>query len=141
MAEILILNHDSWKEDLTEKQLAEYVKTYSEKFMQKYNARQRKGDIVQIEDDGHFTDKGRGYDKDHFDLVIIKGKTKKDLEEYRKPLMKDGWKYEYNIETMEGEMVYTPTIEKKFSANILGVSDKDTIPISKINVKTIEVTP
>ena len=139
MAEILILNHDSWMEDLTEKQLAEYVERYSEKFMQKYNARQRKGDIVQIEDDGHFTGKGRGHDKRHFDLVIIKGKTKKELEEYRKPLVKDSWKYEYNIETMEGEMVYTPTLEKKFCANILGVADKEKITISKISVK--EVSP
>lgn len=135
MAEILILNHDSWMEALTEKQLAEYVKNYSEKFMDKYNSRQMKGDVVQIEDDGHFTSKGRGYDKRHFDLVIVKGKTKEDLKEYSKPLIKDAWEYVYDIDTMKGEVVYKPLIEKKFSANILGVVDKSQISVAQIKVK------
>lgn len=119
-------------DELDEKQLAGYVEKYP-KFMEKYDARTQKGDIVQIEDDGHFTGKGRGYDDKNFALVIIKGKTKKDLQHLTGPLLEDHWALEFDEETMTSKAVYAPILRKKFKANVIG--EKSEITESDIEVK------
>lgn len=46
---------------------------HRQKFVAKYNSRQRKGDIVEIQEDGFWTVVGRGWDKKNFDLLVISG--------------------------------------------------------------------
>ena len=42
-----------------------------ERFQVKYNIRSKKGDIVEIQEDGFWTD--RGWDKAHYDLLVVPG--------------------------------------------------------------------
>jgi len=126
MAELLVLNHDSWMEKLDAKQLAEYVKKYP-KFMTKYNARQRKGDVVDIQDDGHWTGKGRGYNKDHYDVVIVKGKKAAELRDYRGSLTKEAATAEK-----------APEIVSKFRANIASYTNEQEVSLSSVTIKTVE---
>jgi hypothetical protein len=119
---------------LDAKQLEAYVSKYP-KFMDKYNARTQKGDIVQIEDDGHFKS---GYDKENFALVFIKGKTKKDLQYLMGPLLEDKWTLGFDKETMTSKAIYTPIIRKKFKNNVGTVVDKVEVLLEAVTVKTLE---
>ena len=134
MAEILIFNREHWMDKLDEKQLAAYVEKYP-KFMDKYNARTQKGDIVQIEDDGHFTGTGRGYDKGSYDLVIMKGYTKKELQHLTGPLLEDHWDMIFDSTTMTSKAVYAPIRHKKFKSNVVAV-DKAEIALTAIVEKS-----
>ena len=128
MAELLILKRDSWMESLSSEELDKYLAKYPN-FAEKYNARERKGDVVEIQEDGFWTKTGRGYDKENFDMVIVKGKTKAELISMSQPLLKltgeviDGKtqttlakKFRYNISTYtnEGEVSLTEFTEKLF---------------------------
>jgi len=136
MAELLVKNHDHWMDALDEKQLSAYLLKYP-KFMDKYNARTQKGDIIEIKDDGHFTGKGRGYNKDHFDLVIVKGKTAAELSNLRGALLEDAWTTVFNEETKKNEEIYTPIILKKFKANVPSYTDKAEIVLTAITMKVL----
>ncbi|MEO5366075.1 MAG: hypothetical protein H7831_06920 [Magnetococcus sp. WYHC-3] len=135
MAELLVFNREHWMDKLDEKQLAAYVEKYP-KFMDKYNARTQKGDIVQIEDDGHFKN---GYDKRSFDLVIIKDKTKKELQYLIGPLLEDAWTMKFDDVTMTSKAVYTPMLKKKFKATVGSVVDNAEVALTSVTIKTLEV--
>ena len=123
MAELLVLNRNSWMDELDEKKLNEYLAKYPKTFPVKYNSRQQKGDIVEIRDDGFFTGARRGYDKTAFDVVIVKGKTAKELMYLRDPLC-----------TVDGEK---KIMLKKFKYNVGACVDKQEISLSNITEKVI----
>jgi len=134
VAEILVFNREHWMDKLDEKQLATYVEKYP-KFMDKYNARTQKGDVVQIEDDGHFKN---GYDKRSFDLVIVKDKTKKELQSLMGPLLEDAWEMKFDPVTMESKAIYTPILIKKFKSTVPIYDDKAEISLTAVVEKVIE---
>lgn len=137
MAELLILNRDHWMNTLTQKQIDEYVANYGAKWLDKYNARAEKGDVVDIKEDGHWTGVGRGYDKDHFDVVVVKGKTVQELEYLRGSLIEVKEQYIYDIELMEGRFEPYDFVHKKFKSNISTWVDKEEINLTSVVQKVI----
>ena len=67
MAELLIYNARDWKDDLTEKQIAEYEKR-SPTFRLQYEARLQKGDVIAVYPDGKCKEKPSPHSK----YIIIK---------------------------------------------------------------------
>jgi len=136
MAELLIFNRKHWMDDWDEKQLAEYVQKYP-KFMFKYNVRQQKGDVVDVKDDGHWTGPGRGYDKESFDVVIVKGKTAEELKYLREPLTEPQMIPIYKNEFEIAKWVNSPKMVRKFSHNISSYKDKDEIALTSVSKKVL----
>lgn len=110
MAEFLIYNKDHWMDSLTKEQLDEYVKKYPN-FMDKYNARMEKGDVVEVRPDGYWTGpKAPGYDKSIFLMV-----TKPGL------LFVDAKHYGTSLKDSSGKLI------KKRKYNFTNVTDKQVI--------------
>ena len=59
MAEFLIYNKDHWMDSLTQGQIRGYTKN-NPNFMDKYNARYQRGDIVEVREDGFYTNTLKG---------------------------------------------------------------------------------
>jgi hypothetical protein len=80
MAEILVQNFDNWMSLLTVAELKVYTNKYP-KFQTKYNSRSMRGDVVEIQDDGFWTVTGRGWDEDHYDLLVVPKLSKAEARE------------------------------------------------------------
>ena len=65
MAEYLIFNKDHWMDSLTQ----EYLDTKDIKFIEKYDARYQRGDIVEQRENGYWTT-GKGFNKNAFVVVV-----------------------------------------------------------------------
>ena len=73
MAEFLVYNKENWMDALTQKQIDEHL-VDDDDFMTKYNARDQKGDIIEVREDGYWTDgKRKGFGSPAFSLVTIPG--------------------------------------------------------------------
>ena len=84
MAEFLIYNKDHWMDKINQ---AEYNKLIStSKGQQKYSARYRRGDIVEVRPDGFYTNTLKGdLSKWPFRVVVVEG-LKPDTK-YTEPVM------------------------------------------------------
>ncbi len=72
-AEFLIYNKDHWMDALTQTQIDEYVQKYPN-FMDKYDARYQRGDIVEVRPDGFYTSTLKGdLSKWAFRVVVVTG--------------------------------------------------------------------
>ncbi len=108
MAEMLVQNFNNWLERLTPIDLSSYISRYPKTFQAKYDARSKKGDIVEIQEDGFWTVVGRGWDKEHYDLLVVPGLGKKEARD------------KYGGCLIDGE-----TIKVKFKTNITMAPDVD----------------
>jgi len=79
MADLLILNIDHWMDKLTEDDLVEYTKKHSN-FMDKYNRRSQKGDVIEVQEDNHWADSQTG--KGKFKILRLPGVKKVDAIHY-----------------------------------------------------------
>ena len=80
MAEFLIYNKEHWMDSLTQKEIDEQV-AKNEHFMDKYNARYQKGDIVEVQPNGFWTDgKRKGFGFYAFALVTIPNMSLKECQ-------------------------------------------------------------
>ena len=79
MADLLILNIDHWMDKLTEDDLVEYTKKHSN-FMDKYNRRSQKGDVIEVQEDNHWADTQTG--KGKFKILRLPGVKKVDAIHY-----------------------------------------------------------
>ena len=108
-------------ESLTQQQIDEYV-AKDPKFIISYNARQRKGDIVEIQPDGFWTKVKRGFDKANFDLLVVAGLS---AEEARQ-------KYGGSLKVVDPEDETKTILKAKFKANIdLTVDEEQKAAIDK----------
>ena len=123
MAEMLVQNFDNWLEKLTPTDLAKYISRYPKTFQAKYDGRSVKGDIVEIQEDGFWTVVGRGWDKEHFDLLVVPLLTVKEArEKYGGALYDDG------------------NMTAKFKANIIMTVDVDKKQeVTKANFESVVV--
>ena len=64
--ELLIFSGTTYMDDLKESDVVEYEKNYPG-FTQKYNARYQAGDVIEVQEDGFFDN--RGFRKDKFKLL------------------------------------------------------------------------
>ncbi len=80
MAEFLIYNKDHWMDSLSTAEIIERVKD-NEHFQAKYNARYQRGDIVEVQPDGHWTNRGT-WSEHAFVLVVIWGMSKEETQKY-----------------------------------------------------------
>lgn len=128
MAEFLIYNKDHWCDALTEKQIKEYVKKYP-KFMDKYNARIQRGDVIEVRPDGYWTGpKAPGYDKSVFLLVTKPGLSLEDAKQYQKALYGEETFTQVWLEKQQRfESVSDVKIVKKRKYNFTDVTDKQII--------------
>ena len=85
MADLLILNIDHWMDKLTEDDLVEYTKKHSN-FMDKYNCRSQKGDVIEVQEDNHWADTQTG--KGKFKILRLPGVKKVDAIHYVDKLKK-----------------------------------------------------
>ena len=85
MADLLILNIDHWMDKLTEDDLVEYTKKHSN-FMDKYNRRSQKGDVIEVQEDNHWADSQTG--KGKFKILRLPGVKKVDAIHYVDKLKK-----------------------------------------------------
>ena len=86
MAEFLIYNKDHWMDALTPQQLDEYCLKHLN-FMDKYEARYQRGDVVEIHEDG-FWGTGPYPRTDVFRVVRVSGMSVQDAKQYHIPLEK-----------------------------------------------------
>ena len=110
MAEILVQNFDNWMEKLSPVELAAYNAKYPKTFQAKYDCRSKKGDIVEIQEDGFWTVVGRGWDKEHFDLLVVPTLTVKEAREQYGGCLKDG---EILKAKFRANITMTPDVNKK----------------------------
>ena len=68
--ELLIYNKEHWMDSLTQEEITEQSKT-NEHFMEKYNSRYQRGDIVEVREDGYWDQ--RGFNKNAFAVVRVEG--------------------------------------------------------------------
>ncbi len=115
MAEFLIYDKAHWMDALTDQEVADR-EIASPGFMNKYNSRYQRGDIVESRPDGYWTGVFRkGFNKNAFALLIIPDKdlsiSKEELmtplEEVTNPnteneirVMKKRRKYDINIDSL-----------------------------------------
>jgi len=126
MAEFLIYNKDHWMDALDQQKLDEYCFKYPN-FMEKYNARYQRGDIVEIHEDG-FWGTGPYPRKDVFRVVRVTGMSLKDAQAYHVPLEK----VEFDLDE-EGKIQYDDKMEaltkttmlKRCRYSVLSGVDKD----------------
>ena len=79
-------------------------------FQAKYDARSKKGDIVEIQEDGFWTVVGRGWDKAHFDLLVVPGLPKEEALQKYGGCLKDG---EILKAKFRANITMTPDVNKK----------------------------
>ena len=73
MAEFLIYNKEHWMSKLTSAEIAEYTKT-DKYFPEKVAGQYVKGDIIEVRQDGFYTDpKARGFNKNAFRVISVPG--------------------------------------------------------------------
>ena len=135
MAEFLIYNKDHWMDALKQEQIDEYVKKYP-KFMDKYNARTERGNVIEVRPDGYWTGtKAKAYRKNTFLVVTVSGLSLKDAEQYGKPLIQVLLMPVWNEDTQEFETEWIPKIIKKRKFNFSNVTDKQTFSsISQVTI-------
>ena len=134
MAELLIYKGPNWMDDLTQEQLAEYVKKFPN-FMDRYNARNRPGDIIDVKPDG-FWDK-RGHGKEKFYVVKVpnldfeRAKTLTLPELDGEALLKKR-KYKADVESLTFDIDSKTTVPNLPSAKIYDkTTDKQVTVLSK----------
>lgn len=124
MAEFLIYNKEHWMDALTQEQLDGYVQKYP-KFMDKYNARNQRGDVVEVRPDGYWTgSKAPGYDKSVFLLVTVPGLKFDDAKKYGEPLTVQFPVSVLNEDTGEFEDEWQSRLIKKRKYSFNNVIDK-----------------
>jgi hypothetical protein len=139
MAEFLIYNKDHWMDALTPQQLDEYCLKYPN-FMEKYNARYQRGDIVGIHEDGFWGD-GPYPRKDVFRVVRVMGMTLKDALQYHVPLEK----VEFDLDK-DGNIQYDDKMEamikttmlKRCRYSILSGDGKDVNVVTSANFQVLD---
>ena len=86
MAEFLIYNKVHWMSELSQQDVEVYIKKYP-KFLEKYDARDQTGDVVEVRPDGYWTGaKAKAYNKSAFLVVAVPGLPFKDAKYYGEPL-------------------------------------------------------
>jgi hypothetical protein len=89
MSEFLIYNKVHWMSELSQEEVADYIKKYPN-FLAKYDARNQMGDVVEVRPDGYWTGpKAPGYDKSVYLVVTVPGLSFKDARHYGEPLTDD----------------------------------------------------
>ena len=117
--ECLVKNY-SWMDDLAKASRVDALKSKDENFKAKYDRRETIGDIIEVREDGYWSDPttGKGYRKDRFDLVCCPGE---DLTGMADPL----------TEEVDGERV---VVKKRGHSIDLSTLDKTKkIELSKVN--------
>ena len=137
MAEFLIYNKDHWMDVLTEKQLAGYVAKYPD-FLDRRKLVAKKGDIIEVKEDGHWTGKGRGYDKEHFAVVILKDVPLKDVVHLRKGLYKDNFVLHFDEATMTHKALNETILVRKNGHYLGTFKDKQEVSMADITTKVVE---
>lgn len=125
MAEFLIYNTNHWMDALDSEQIAEYVKKCPKTFMDKYNARYQKDDVVEVQLGGYWIGpKAKAYDKSVFLLVIVQEPTFEDAKKYARPLYAQFPQSVLNPETYEFETEWVEKMVKKRRYSFSNVVDK-----------------
>jgi len=78
MAELLVYRGPHWMDSLTVEQITELGKT-DKHFAEKYAARYRPGDIVEVRPDGYWS-KTHGWNRRAFNLLRLPGVTVRDAQ-------------------------------------------------------------
>ena len=135
MAEFLIYDGDHWMNYLSEEQIAGYVKKYPN-FMDKYNSRYRKGDIIEVRPDGHYTGaKARNFRKDKFSIVSIPGMKVEDAKQYNKR------SYAEAGTDAKGNQMYSVVRKSRYNIkNVVAKGEIVTMNLSSLNVEDKELT-
>lgn len=115
MAELLIYNKSHWMDALTPEQVAERVQA-SPEFQRKYDARYQRGDVVEVREDGYWTEK-HGWNKKVFSLFCVRDLSVNDAEKYIESLEEIKTLLKFNDETMEHRVVEIPEIKKRRKYN------------------------
>lgn len=123
MAEMLVQNFDNWMTRLTQEQFDNCVAEHPN-FMEKYNARSKKGDIVEIQADGFWTKTRRGWDKAHYDLLVVPKLSKAEA-----------------LKLYGGSLEHGENIKAKFKGNVTMTVNKEEITETafkeRVLVKTV----
>ena len=139
MTEFLIYNKDHWMDALDQKQLDEYCMKHSN-FMQKYNARYQRGDIVEIHEDGFWTGaNAKGFDKSAFRMLSVPGMSLKDAQQYHVPYTK----IEFDLDT-DGNIQYDENMEVRTKTVMLNrckfsIFSGDSKDVEVVAIKDLQI--
>lgn len=84
MAELLIYNTTHWMDKLTSEQVAQMRAKYPD-WDARYAARHQKGQVIEIRQDGFWSEKGLYPRKDVFRVVLLPGVKPEDLKHLLEP--------------------------------------------------------
>lgn len=85
MAEFLIYDKDHWMDSLTQKQINDNEKEHPG-FKDKYNRRYQRGDIIEVQEDGFWTQKRAGFGSHAFSLIVVPGLLLETALQFTRPL-------------------------------------------------------
>ena len=124
MAEFLIYNKEHWMDSLTEEQIKEYI-AKRPKFLEGYEARYQRGDVVEVRPDGYWTgEKAKKYRKDAFLMVSVPGISFEEAKQYQKPLTQEFPVSVWNKEINDYETDWVRKTIKTRRFNFGELSDK-----------------
>jgi len=109
MADLLILNKDHWMDKLTAQEVADREKA-SPGFQAKYNRRNQKGDIIEVQEDGHYGDTQTG--KGKFKILRMPGVKRVDAVHYGQKLKR------LTGVSIEGEPQYETLRQSKYNIKL-----------------------
>ncbi len=82
MAEFLVYNKEHWMDKLTQAEVDTYAAAQPD-FQAQYDSRYRKGDIVEVREDGYWTDgKRAGFGSHAFALIIVPNLSLEEAQKY-----------------------------------------------------------
>ena len=133
-AELLVYKGPNWMDDLTQEQLAEYVKKWPN-FMERYHARNRPGDVIDIKPNGFWDNRGHG--KEKFYVLRYPDMTMAEARKLTDPIFDDSngvllKKRRYFVDTEK--VTFDPITEK-----LTVTSLKDAELYDKTNDKKLTV--
>jgi len=138
--ELLIFNKEHWMDKLTEEEIKEYEKKYPN-FREKYERRYRKGDIIEVREDGYF-DK-HGFNKKAFAVLKIPNvkpdnrlmSTHEDRTDPENPVLLKKRKYQVNNDYLVNKISYVAKEGIESDISKIPVYDKEresTITLDKV---------
>ncbi len=84
-AELLTYDMDNWMDSLTQKQIDEHNNKDAD-FQRQYDAREQRGDIIEVRPDGYWTGYGgypaKGFDHNAYRVIALPGVAVKDVKHY-----------------------------------------------------------
>lgn len=85
MAEFLLYNKDHWMDALSQAEIDAHIAN-NKHFQQKYDSRYQKGDVIEVRNDGYWTDgKRKGFGAPTFALMTVPGMSLEEAKKYVEP--------------------------------------------------------